>query len=53
MWAVKLSARSRSGKMAQSAYRPIWFRNVGRVVREGQAADFLADSALMDAYLGG
>ena len=42
-----------NAKKALAISHRVYLMNVGRVVREGQAADFLADGALMDAYLGG
>ena len=42
-----------NAKKALSISHRVYLMNVGRVVREGQAADFLADGALMEAYLGG
>ena len=42
-----------NAKRALAISHRVYLMNVGRVVREGQAADFLADGALMDAYLGG
>ena len=42
-----------NAKKALAISHRVYLMNVGRVVREGQAADFLADGALMEAYLGG
>ena len=42
-----------NAKKALAISHRVYLMNVGCVVREGQAADFLADGALMDAYLGG
>ena len=42
-----------NAKKALSISHRVYLMNVGRVVREGQAADLLADGALMEAYLGG
>jgi branched-chain amino acid transport system ATP-binding protein len=42
-----------NAKKALAISHRVYLMNVGRVVREGLAREFLADSVLMDAYLGG
>ena len=41
-----------NAKKALSISNRVYLMNVGRIVREGDAREFLTDSALMDAYLG-
>ena len=42
-----------NAKKALAISHRVYLMNVGRVVREGPAREFLGDSVLMDAYLGG
>ena len=42
-----------NAKKALAISHRVYLMNVGRVVREGEAREFLADDTLMDAYLGG